>query len=130
MQERHLSSVAAVKMHDNWLIMCNIEILDGRKETSVSIYVPDDSDKLSARANDGRESEVNIKPNLVWKKKCFRQNLSQGKMIFFLMEMLVIYYTRLFPTFSQAPSRSHLISVTHKCNTDPAAARTRKTTAF
>lgn len=48
--------------------MCNIAILDGWKETSVSIYVPDDSDKLSARANDGRESELDIKPNLVFEK--------------------------------------------------------------
>lgn len=56
-------------MHDNWLIMWYIEIPDAWKETSVSIYVPDDSDKLSARANDGRESEMNIKPNLVLKRE-------------------------------------------------------------
>lgn len=86
LQERHLSSVAAVKMHDNWLIMWYIEILDAWKETSVSIYVPDDSDKLSARANDGRESEMIIKPNLGFeKKKCFGLSLSRGRgnMIFF-----------------------------------------------
>lgn len=98
-RKRHLSSVAAVKMYDNRLIMCNIEIPDGWKETSVSIYVPDDSDKLPARANDGRESEVNIKPNLVRKKSVSDATWVRGKWSFFRWRCLWFVTCDYFPHF-------------------------------
>ena len=61
----------------------------------------------------------------------FQTKLEFGYSVLFPpMETLVIYYMRLVATFSQARSRSRLVSVTHKCSTDPPAASPPKTSAF
>lgn len=66
------------------------------------------------------------------KKKVFRTELESrtgNYDLFFPVEMVLIYYVWLCPAFSQVQSRSHVISITHKCSTEPCAASTLKTSA-